>query len=66
MKVILLALFTMGFVNSALAATCEDRAAACMKNNGKQDVCYGPALAQCKKTGTYIGPYTGKAFPADK
>jgi hypothetical protein len=37
-----------------------------MRNNGKQEVCYGPALAQCKKTGTYIGPYTGKAFPATK
>lgn len=42
-------------VSAASAATCEDRAAGCMKNSGKQEVCYGPALAQCKKTGTYVG-----------
>jgi len=41
MKDILLALFAIGIVNSAVAATCEDRAAACMKSNGKQDVCHG-------------------------
>jgi hypothetical protein len=34
----------------------------CMKNNGTQNMCYGAAVAQCKKTGTYVGPYTGKAF----
>jgi hypothetical protein len=33
---------------------CEDRAAASMKNNGKQEVCYGRALAQCNKTGTLV------------
>ena len=54
------------FTASAFAATCEDRAQACMANNGKKEVCFGPALAQCKKTGTYVGPYTGKAFPASK
>jgi hypothetical protein len=67
MKSILLGIAIAGLsISSVVAATCEDRAEACMKNNGKQDKCYGAALAQCKKTGTYIGPYTGKAFPATK
>jgi hypothetical protein len=67
MKAVLLGLFFIGlFVDSSLAATCEDRAQACMNNNGKKEVCYGAALAQCKKTGTYVGPYTGKAFTASK
>jgi hypothetical protein len=33
-----------------------------MKNNGTQDKCYGAAVAQYKKIGTYVGPYTGKAL----
>lgn len=67
MKTILLGSILIGlFVSSSFAATCEDRARACMKNNGKQEVCYGAALAQCKKTGTYIGPYSGKAFSTSK
>ncbi len=51
---------------AAFAESCTDRANACMRNNGKQEVCFGPAFAGCKKTGQYVGPYSGKSFPASE
>lgn len=55
----------VGMVSPAHAASCTQHANNCMKNGGTRAVCYGAALAQCEKTGTYIGPYSGKAFSAD-
>src|SRR5581483_8424763 len=48
----------------ARAVTCQERASNCMKNGGTKDVCYGAALASCKRTCTYVGAYSGKSFPA--
>jgi hypothetical protein len=52
------------FADAAHAETCGERAAACMRNGGTKEVCYGAALASCKRSCTYVGPYTGKSFPA--
>ena len=52
------------FSGPASAETCQDRAVSCMQNGGTRDACYGPALASCKRTCTYVGPYTGRNFSA--
>ena len=51
---------------SAHARTCEQIAAKCASMaGGTTAVCYGDALAHCKKTGAYISPYSGRVFAAD-
>ncbi len=48
----------------ARAATCQEQASKCISNGGTRSVCYGAALASCKRTCTYVGPYSGKSFQA--
>jgi opacity protein-like surface antigen len=65
MKAALLALVLAGvFAGAAQAETCSQIAANCLKQGGTRDRCHGPALAECQKTGTYVGSYSGKTFTA--
>jgi len=51
-------------VSGASAASCADRASMCVSNGGSRGVCYGGAYASCKRTCTYVGPFSGRAFGA--
>ena len=53
--------------NVSQAATCDDCAQFCMKNGGIRAVCFDAArMASCERTGSYVGAYSDKSFPATK
>ena len=49
--------------HSAEAKSCTELAKACMKYQPRS-ICFGYAYQQCKKTGVFVGPGTGRSFPA--
>ena len=63
------ALIAAASINAAHAASCESHARGCMGSQGHspgaRSVCFGPSYQNCKKTGQYVGPYTGKVFQTD-
>jgi len=48
----------------AQADTCQERAAACVKNGGDPMKCYGQPFVSCKRTCIYVVYGTGKSWPA--
>lgn len=65
----LLSLAAMAVVSASVieanAATCAQRANQCIKNGGTRGVCFAKqTMDNCKRTGTYVGPYSGKSFEA--
>lgn len=55
-------------VSASAGGTCHGYISNCIKISGHPDA---PARCQaaaedCMKTGVFVGPYTGKTFPAEK
>jgi hypothetical protein len=67
MKIVLFALaLTVSVLSAGLAQaqTCKQVAERCLPYQPRS-ICFdSQRMAQCKKTGYYIGPGTGKAWPA--
>jgi hypothetical protein len=65
------AVLIIGCASSVSAAsaqkvwTCTERANACINNGGKNEVCFSKkVMSHCRRTGEYIGPYSGRVFRA--
>ncbi len=63
----LAALAMLAAVETAEAKTCDQMAIGCMEKGGSHSKCYNPSnLRTCKKTGVWVGPYTGQVVRATK
>ena len=49
--------------HSAEARSCTELAKACLKYQPRS-ICFGYAYRQCKKTGIFVGPGTGREYRA--